>query len=113
LNEASWFTQKPLQLAFLADIGPQETIVVSLAGRATCDADGRVHLLADEAEPGSSKASQPLHRILSALADCPAKHKFLIVDLFWPSGDPYVADLARDLPRRVIAELDAVPDDKR
>src|SRR3954452_21473282 len=30
LAEASWFTQKPLQLAFLADTGPQETIVVHL-----------------------------------------------------------------------------------
>src|SRR4051812_38095369 len=34
LAEASWFTQKPLQLAFLADTGPQETVVVSLTGRA-------------------------------------------------------------------------------
>jgi hypothetical protein len=111
-TEASWFTQKPLQLAFLADTGPQETVVVRLTGRAMCDAEG-VHLLADEAEPGSAKASLALRRILTALAECSAKHKFLIVDVFWPSDDPYLADLAHDLPQRVLAELAAVPDDNR
>ena len=39
LVEASWFTQKPLLIAHLADVGPQETIVLSLTGRATADAD--------------------------------------------------------------------------
>jgi hypothetical protein len=111
--EANWFTQKPLQLAALRDAGPQETIVLRLTGRAMYDAHGRVHLLADEAEPGSKKGRQPLGPILEELAKSPAKHKFVLIDLFWPSDDPYLADLAHDLPGRVIVELEAVPDANR
>lgn len=112
-NEASWFTQKSLQLPLLAEAGPSETIVVSLKGRAVCDGNGRVFLLDVDAEPASAKGALPLRKILLALAESPARHRFVIIDLFWPMGDPYLADLAHDLPGRIAAELDAIPDARR
>jgi len=49
----------------------------------------------------------------TALAECPAKHKFLFIRFILAIDDPYLADLARDLPRRVIADWTRFPDVKR
>lgn len=113
LAEADWFAVKALNLSVVGAATPQDTIVVTLSGRAACDEAGRVLLLEDDAVPGSIASSHRLQSILAALKSSQAKHVFLLVDIFQPLDDPYIGALAHDLPKRVADELAGVPDDRR
>ena len=99
-------------LSDLAKRNAGDAVVVYLGGRAHCDAGGQVLLLAAP-DAGKTPGPRSLRSILQTLAACPARHKLLILDLFWPVADVDWCGLDCDIAGRIPAELAAVEDPHR
>jgi len=91
----------------------REDLVIYLSAYALTNEQGQIEFLAAGAEPESREARIPLREVLTALEQCPARGKLLILDLFWPIASPATGVMANDASARLAGELAAVPDPTR
>jgi hypothetical protein len=91
----------------------REDVVAYLSAYALTNEQGQIELLAAGSLPDNRDARISLRDVLTALEQCPAGGKLLILDLFWPIASPASGVMANDASARLAAELAAVPDPSR
>ena len=80
-----------------------ESVVAYIAAYAMVDGTGDVQILASDSDPFTLKTLLPLRTVLTAMRQCRAKHKLLVLDIMHSSNYPFdlggtpdgVADLIR------------------
>jgi len=94
-----------------------ETVVAYIAAYAMVDGTGDIQILASDSDPFTLKTLLPLRTVLTAMRQCRARHKLLVLDIMHSSTYPFdlggtpdgVADLIR---KELQSEKDpGVPND--
>lgn len=108
--------EKAVIAATLAGLGERrerDAVVVLVTANARVADDGSVAILPADADPAVPQTWLPLRDVLTAVRDCPASHKLLILDIMRPLGPSRMGVLLDDVPARIPDELKAVADPRR
>jgi hypothetical protein len=80
-------------------------VIVHVSALAVGREDG-VYVLPADARPGATSTWLPLREVLTKLADCPAPHRLLILDVRQPLADPRLGIVDEDVAGAVIQEVE-------
>lgn len=108
--------ERPLlvtQLQNLRSLAGTERAIVYLSAFARGTGDKGIAVFPADADADDPQTWLPLCDVLRALADCPAQHKLLILDIMSLVSDPTLGVLADDVAARVEEVLDEVSDPPR
>jgi hypothetical protein len=100
------------QLNELKDRGAGETVVLLLSAMAMQTPTG-IEILASNSEPDQAGTRVRLETVLRGLADCPANHKLLVLDIMHPLAQAQLGIVSDDVAAGIEKELEKVPDERR
>lgn len=101
------------ELAKLKERKQSDALVLYVCAFARASEKGEVLLLPGDFNPDDSQSAVSLRDALQMLRECPAGHKFLIMDTMRPLADSRLGVLANDVASRIPQDLEAVPDSNR
>ena len=102
-----------LRFRALAKTPRSRPVVVYLSAPASIDAAGGVFLLPADKLGDHPRNRLTLAELLTAFADCPARHRLLILNLVPPTEDALFAPPSGELAAAIFKTLEEVRDDGR
>ena len=97
----------------LRNRSPKDDVVVYLSAYAGVDVHDDVFIMPGNIDPMDVHTRLMLRDVLVCLRNCPARHKLLVLDIFWPVADSRFGTLVNDAASYIDRQLKAVEDPRR